>query len=104
MAFLNVKDIQGDFERISYPGQKTKGKRFSIKINEPLKKIIQSFLNNEAKPNDYVFPVLKHSDLEEQHYATIENRRKRLNKNLKEIAKFLLSKNLLFTLHRIAML
>ena len=36
---------------------------------------------------DYLFPILKLSDPEERHHSIIENKRKRLNKNLKEIAK-----------------
>jgi integrase/recombinase XerD len=86
MAFLQVKDIKGDFERISYLRQKTRGKRFSIKIIQPLKEIIKNNLAEGYKENDYLFPILKPSDEEVRHYPIIENKRKRLNKNLKEIA------------------
>jgi len=89
MAHLKVKNIIGDFDRISYLRQKTKGVRFSIKINEPVKKIILSFLDEAYQLDDYLFPILKKSDPVEYHYSIIENRRKRLNKNLKEIAAIL---------------
>ncbi|MCK5704074.1 MAG: site-specific integrase, partial [Cyclobacteriaceae bacterium] len=87
MALLKAKDIQGEFDRISYLRQKTRGKRFSIKINESVKRIMLSYLDPSYQDNDYIFPILKLSDLENQHYSIIENRRKRLNKNLKIIAK-----------------
>jgi integrase len=87
MAFLKAKDILGDYDRISYLRQKTRGKRFSIKINDPVKRIMISYLGPSYQDNDYIFSILKLSDLENQHYSIIENKRKRLNKNLKEIAK-----------------
>ena len=46
-----------------------------------------SYLGPFYQDNDYIFSILKLSDLENQHYSIIENKRKRLNKNLKEIAK-----------------
>ena len=88
MAFLKAKDILGDFDRISYLRQKTRGKRFSIKINDAVKKIMSSFIDPPSYQDiDYLFPILKLSDPEERHHSIIENKRKRLNKNLKEIAR-----------------
>lgn len=87
MAQLRVNNIHED--RITYLRQKTRGKRFSIKIYEPLEKIIKNNLNEDYKEADYLFPVLKHSDEEIRHHAIIENKRKRLNKNLKQIAAIL---------------
>lgn len=87
MALLKANNIQGGFERISYLRQKTRGRRFSIKLNEPVKKIILTYLGPSYQDNDYIFPILKLSDQESQHFSIIENKRKRLNKNLKKIAK-----------------
>ena len=46
-----------------------------------------SFIGPSYQNNNYIFPILKLSDPEEKYHSIIENRRKRLNKNLKVIAK-----------------
>lgn len=85
MALLKVSNIQGDFERINYIRQKT-GKPFSIKISPTLKTLLQSYLGKQYGPDDFVFSILKPSDLPARHSSIIRDRRKRLNKRLKEIA------------------
>ena len=87
MAYLQVKNISGDFERISYVRSKTKNKRFSIKIHGLLKEMILENLGNNYDENDFLFPILSKKDDPTKYYFTIKNKRKRLNKYLKTIAK-----------------
>lgn len=81
---LKWENIQGD--RILYIRSKTKG-RFSVKMLEPVKKIIE-YYKAQNRPSDYVFPILLSNDLTP---TQIQNRKhktlRRFNKQLKEIAK-----------------
>jgi len=86
LALLSVENIQGDFERITYIRQKTKNKNFSIKISPKLKEIMLSYLGQKYKKDDFIFPILKRSDPEERFHDITTNKRKKLNKRLKEIA------------------
>lgn len=86
MALLRVENVQGDFERTNYLRIKTKNKQFSIKINPKLKDIITSYLGDNYDQQDFLFPVLKKSDTEIRYHDIIKNKRKKLNKRLKEIA------------------
>jgi len=85
MAHLEVKNIKGDFERISYQRNKT-GKFFNIKISESLKIILKKHIENLEKKDRYVFPILTKDKSIEDQYETITNKRKRLNQKLKKIA------------------
>ncbi|MEM9833542.1 MAG: site-specific integrase [Bacteroidota bacterium] len=85
MALLKVSNIHGDFERIHYVRQKT-GKPFSIKISPALKELLLSYIGRNTGPDDFIFPILKPTDPPERYADIIRDRRKRLNKRLKEIA------------------
>ncbi len=87
MALLRIENVQGDFERINYLRIKTKNKRFSVKINPKLKDIITSYLGDNYDQQDFLFPILMKSDPESRFHDIIKNKRKKLNKRLKEIAK-----------------
>ncbi len=84
MMKLKWENIQGD--RILYIRSKTKG-RFSVKMLEPVKKVI-AYYKAQNRPTDYVFPILLKNNLTPMQ---IENRKHKtiriFNKQLKEIAK-----------------
>lgn len=81
---LKWENIQGD--RILYIRSKTKG-RFSIKMQEPVKQIID-YYKSQKRTTDYVFPILLKENLTP---TQIDNRKhktlRKFNKQLKEIAK-----------------
>lgn len=84
MMKLKWENIQGD--RILYIRSKTKG-RFSVKMLEPVKKII-AYYKTQKRETDYVFPILLKNNLtpiqiENRKHKTLRN----FNKQLKEIAK-----------------
>jgi len=85
MAHLEVKNIKGDFERISYQRNKT-GKFFNIKISESLKVILNKYIENPDDKGSYIFPILTKDKPVEDQYGTITNKRKKLNQKLKKIA------------------
>jgi integrase len=85
MCLLKMKNIEGDFDRIQYVRSKTK-KRFSIKINDKLKEILFSYHKGNESEEEFLFPVLRSEEPVNKHYETIKNKRKRLNKRLKDIA------------------
>nr|WKN34384.1 site-specific integrase [Tunicatimonas sp. TK19036] len=85
MALLKFSNIHGNFERIHYVRQKT-GKPFSIKVSPALKTILFLYLPDNPKSDDFIFPIVKREDLPERYPDIIRDRRKRLNKRLKEIA------------------
>jgi site-specific recombinase XerD len=80
---LKWENIQGD--RILYIRSKTKG-RFSVKMQEPVKKVI-AYYKTQNRPTSYVFPILLKENLTPMQ---IENRKhktlSKFNKQLKEIA------------------
>ncbi len=84
MAYLQVKNIVGDWERIRYQRNKT-GKYFSIKISDPLKILLQKFLGDSSMQDSYIFPILNPQMDTEHHYEAINNKRKRLNQKLRKI-------------------
>ena len=85
MALLKVSNIHGDFERIHYVRQKT-GKPFSIKISPALKELLLSYLGKNFGPDDFIFPIIRPTNPPERYADIIRDRRKRLNKRLKELA------------------
>jgi len=85
IAYLKVKNIKGDFERISYQRNKT-GKFFNLKISESLKIILKKYLKTPENGESYIFPILINDKSVEDQYGTIANKRKRLNQKLKKIA------------------
>lgn len=89
MALLRKSNILGEFERITYIRQKTRNKRFSIKISEPLKNMIKENLSDIHDGDTFLFPILTDEIKEETYHETIKNKRKKLNKRLKEIAMLL---------------
>ncbi|WOK07180.1 site-specific integrase [Imperialibacter roseus] len=86
MALMKVSNIEGDFERINYKRHKT-GKPFSVKIIPQVKQILEN-LNGGLNYEDdqYLFPILKPEDDGNRIPLKIENRRRKLNKTLKELA------------------
>ncbi|TLF44461.1 site-specific integrase [Maribacter aurantiacus] len=82
MAFLRLSNIVD--ERIQYRRQKT-GKRYDIKITEQLSPILDFYLIDK-KDDDFIFPVIKRTKLENQH-RDIRDARIKYNRRLKEIAK-----------------
>lgn len=86
MCLLTKDNVEGDFERIRYKRHKT-GKSFSIRVFPQLIDILQS-LNPDYKNSKFVFPML-HQVEDRYYYRSIDNKRRRLNKNLKTIAELL---------------
>lgn len=82
MAFLRLGNIVD--ERIQYRRQKT-GKMYDIKITEQLSTILD-FYFMDKKDDDFIFPIIKRTKLENQH-RDIRDARIKYNRRLKEIAK-----------------
>lgn len=86
MCLLRYSNITGDLDRIQYVRSKT-NKRFSIKIGHKLKETILSYLDGKVNKDDFIFPMLRNVTDPMKYHETIKNKRKRLNKRLKELAK-----------------
>ncbi|MEH6764112.1 MAG: site-specific integrase [Aequorivita antarctica] len=89
MNFIDLMKLKWDNihqERILYIRSKTKG-RFSVKMVEPVKKVI-SYYKSQNRITPYVFPILLKENLSP---IQVENRKhktlRKFNKQLKEIAK-----------------
>lgn len=82
MAFLQISKIVDG--RIQYRRQKT-GKPYDIKITEQLSPILDFYLSDK-KGDDFIFPIIKRTSLENQH-RDIRDTRIKYNRRLKEIAK-----------------
>ncbi len=82
LAHLKVSDIIDG--RIFYDRQKT-DKPYDIKITPELQAILDIYLQG-LKKSDFIFPIIKQTDLKKQ-YEEIQAKRKRFNNNLKRIAK-----------------
>lgn len=78
MAFLKVKDIVND--RVSYARKKT-GQKFSIKITEEAKKIINKY-NELSNPDSYIFSIIERRGYE---FLDYKNALRLTNKKLKTI-------------------
>lgn len=70
--------------RLEYTRSKTK-KEYSIKISEPLKKILKPYIKEKTK-DEYIFPIIQRIENPELKYRDIENKRLVYNKLLKKIA------------------
>ena len=68
--------------RVKYRRKKT-SKLYDIPLSEQLKNILDYYLVGKG-PSDFIFPIIKREDLEDQ-YKDIKWARKRYNKGLKEI-------------------
>jgi len=84
MCHLKVDDIKSN-GRIEYSRSKT-DKQLSIKVNRPLMKILDTYLQNKEK-DEYIFNVLKANQSPSQQYNSIKNAMKRCNTALRELAK-----------------
>ena len=82
MAFLKVGNIIDG--RIHYKRQKT-AKPYDIKITQQLSSLLDTYLEGKKK-TDFIFPIVKRSELLEQH-RDIRDARIKYNRRLKEIAK-----------------
>jgi integrase/recombinase XerD len=93
IARLSRKNIINN--RIEYNRQKT-GKPFSILITEPIDEILKSYI---IKNPNYLFPILNESIHKEeiQIFYRIKKCLKRMNKELKKVAKILEIETLLTT-------
>lgn len=78
LQVLNVID-----GRVFYQRQKT-DKPYSIKINEKIQAILDLYLPGKES-HDYIFPIIKREEIEDQ-YKDIEWARRRFNKKLKKLA------------------
>jgi len=84
MAYLKGANIMGDFERVQYVRRKT-GEPFNIKVHEKLMELLQRYLGNDFKKDDFVFPILSKELPEEQYTIHIRGKRERLNRRLQDI-------------------
>lgn len=82
LAKMKISNLIGG--RVHYQRQKT-DKPYNIKITDEIQSILNLYINGKSK-DDYVFPIIKRTELNEQ-YKDVEWARKRYNKKLKEIAK-----------------
>jgi len=82
IALLKRADVNGG--RLEYIRAKT-GKAYSIKLLDPAIQILELYLKDQ-KPEDFVFPIIKRTELADQ-LMDIQNERKNSNSYLKQIAK-----------------
>jgi integrase/recombinase XerD len=82
LSFLKLENISDG--RIKYIRRKT-GKFYDIKISDQLQEIL-TYYSKEKQKDDFVFPIIKAFDLEEQ-YDQILWSLQRYNKRLKKLAK-----------------
>lgn len=80
LAFLKVRNIIKG--RVDYKRRKT-GRQHSIKITEPLLKLLEPHLEGK-KQNDFIFNIVK-GETEEDRYTAIRTELKRYNTALKQI-------------------
>ena len=80
LAFLRVDNVVNG--RVKYRRKKT-SKLYDIPLSEQLENILNYYLEGKG-PSDFIFPIIKREDLEDQ-YKDIKWARKRYNKGLKEI-------------------
>lgn len=84
---LKVKNIIGD--RLNYEMGKT-GHFKSIKLNIESKAILKKYKSPDAKPNDYIFPLLRNDvDYSDPEFLRkqVESKAACINGNLKKLAK-----------------
>lgn len=81
IAHLKVENLIND--RIYYARQKT-DKPYNIRISPQLQAILNFYISRKM-PYDYVFPIIKRSDPQEQ-YKDVEWARNRYNKRLQKLA------------------
>ncbi len=82
MALLKVSDIRN--KRIYYKRAKT-GKEFTIKITEPLQKILSYYLKDKSR-NDFIFPIIVRKNDPVLMRTDINNGMKWFNDTLKDLA------------------
>ncbi len=82
-----IKVFQFDGERIKYFREKTKyeGDYFSIKQNDESLKIIDDYINGK-QADDFLFPILSNDIPQNKIFRVKNDKLKRFNKHLKEIA------------------
>ena len=80
LAFLRVENVVNG--RVKYRRKKT-SKLYDIPLSEQLENILNYYLEGKG-PSDFIFPIIKREDLEDQ-YKDIKWARKRYNKGLKGI-------------------
>lgn len=80
LAFLKVRNIVKG--RVDYKRRKT-GRQHSIKITEPLLKLLEPHLDGKQQ-NDFIFGIVK-GETEEDRYTAIRTELKRYNTALKQI-------------------
>jgi site-specific recombinase XerD len=81
LAFLKVSNIVNG--RLQYKRRKT-GKHYDIKITPDVKNVIDHFAAGKSS-DDYLLPVIKRTELQDQ-YSDIDEARRRYNKRLKKLA------------------
>lgn len=81
IALLKRSNIAGG--RLEYKRAKT-GKAYSIKLQKPSLDILKFYLKDQ-QPDDFIFPIIKRTELANQ-IMDIQNERKNNNNHLKEIA------------------
>lgn len=87
MCLLRYENLSDDLSRLQYIRQKT-GKPFNLKVSRPLIATINSLKTFDASNRkDFIFPVLKLDDDPEKYVIKINNRRLKINKYLKIVAK-----------------
>ncbi len=87
MCLLTYENLSDDLTRLQYVRKKT-GKPFNLKVSQPLIDAINSLKPfNASNRNDFIFPVLKIEDNPDKYDTKINNRRLKINKYLKMVAK-----------------
>lgn len=82
LAFLKVSDIRDG--RVEYRRRKT-GQLHSIKITEPLEKILKNYLEGK-KGDEFILNVIKSNDVKKQ-YVQASDELRRYNRSLKKMGK-----------------
>ena len=87
MCLLRYGNLSDDLTRLQYVRKKT-GKPFNLKVTDQLMNSINALKEfDSSNRKDFIFPVLKLEDDPAKYLTKINNRRLKINKYLKMVAK-----------------
>lgn len=84
LSQLTVSNLSEDWTRLFYQRRKTK-KRYSIAIHPKLRAILAEYISEDAKPAEFIFPILSPEDPIDGYYEIIKEKRNTHNRLLGKI-------------------
>ncbi len=84
LSQLRVSNLSDDWSRLFYQRRKTK-KRYSIAVHPKLQAILAQYISEDAKADDFIFPILSPEYPEEKYYEIIKEKRNTHNRLLGKI-------------------